>query len=188
LFVVKRIRPDQITVSKPAEPVVISKPPRILNDVEIQAIQVQKLQVVYTVQQIPDVVRDSFVNFVDWGVEGTLSKLETRPRLQSVKRPLASLEMANPDERMNEDVIEPGIPNRRLVLCAFSETSALVLYQQGGYVGTERLVIFSFGKSSGAWAATLVDYKTGSLEAILDALRRHRYSLSIPKPPVQNPV
>ena len=169
-------------------PVVVSKPPRTLTEAEIAALIAQRFQLVYKVQQIPNVVKDSFTNFVDWGVEGTLSKPETKAQWEATKRQLPPLRMADPGQRMNEDVIEEGVPNRRLVFCAYSDTSALVLYQQGGYVGTERLVIFRFGKNPGAWAAILKDYETNSLEGIQDTFRRHRYTLSLPKPPVQNPV
>ena len=89
---------------------------------------------------------------------------------------------------MNEDMIEEGVPNRRLVLSAYSDTSALVLYQQGGYVGTERLVILRFGHNPGSWEAVLKDYETKSLDGIRDTLRRHRYTHFLPTPPIQNPV
>jgi len=168
--------------------VVVSKPQRILADDEIEALIAQRFQLVYKVQEIPDVVKDSFANFVDWGVEGTLSKPETKAQWEATKRQLPSLRMADPGQRMNEDVLEPGVPNRRLVLCAFSDTSALVLYEQGGYVGTERLVIFRFGQNPGSWEAVLKDYETKSLDGIRDAWHRRRYTRFLPTPPVQNPV
>jgi hypothetical protein len=130
----------------------------VLADSEVETVLEQKFELVFKVRKIPDAVIESFNNFVDGKVE-----------------PLSPLRMADPQERMSTDDLTEGRPNRRLVLCAFSTAAGLVLYEQGGYVTTRRLVVFDFGKNPGAWGANLNAYTANTLEAIREAVRQHQY-------------
>jgi hypothetical protein len=131
--------------------------PHALSENEVKAVLAQDFRIVYKVEQIPDAVRTSFINVVDSGREDSLSDPKTRNKdfneqwkREAQKRPLPPLQMADPGQAMGSDVVMPGVPNRRLVLCGYSKSAALVLFEQGGYVDTVRLVVFDFQRSA-AW-------------------------------------
>ena len=94
---------------------------------------------------------------------------------EEFKAKLPPLRMADPGQRMDEDAIEEGVPNRRLVLCGVSKTAALVFYEQGGYVGTQRIAVFRFEPSVGASGALLDGFDARTLDDIRNAIHRRRY-------------
>lgn len=178
--------PVPATNSQTSIPVVISRSPRLLSNKEVEDLVSGEFRIVSKIQEIPAVVKDSFINFVDWGAEGRFAVLEQSKKAEALKTYHLSLDMADPGQRMNQDFIEPGVPNRRLVLCGYSESAAIVLYEQGGYVETKRLVVFKFGQNPGAWQAVLRD-ETASLVEIKTDLHQRLYTVEIPTPPVKNP-
>src|SRR5262249_11847579 len=79
-------------------------------------------------RQIPPAVLSSFVNLI---------------RQEGTKPP-----MVNPGEEMSTDMILPGVPSRRLIFAAINTSSAAIVYEQGGFVGSVRAAIFDFANQT----------------------------------------
>lgn len=105
-----------------------------LNGADVEKILgVEQFRVIRRVNEIPPVVRQSFANF---------SRLP--------------FDLANPGDEISSDVSIPGKSSRRLVFVAISDDSAVLFYQQGGFVGTFNAVVLWFGGGGRGWGGTLV--------------------------------
>ncbi len=91
--------------------------------------------------------------------------------------------MADPGEVINSDAIVPGRLSRRLVFLGLSDDSAVLLYEQGGYVGTRNVVVFWFESGGRDWGATLNDVPKdlSALKGVVHVGKFHAWSAgSIP--------
>jgi hypothetical protein len=160
----------------------IPKHPRILSSDAVEALLAGNFQLVYEVDRVPDAVRKSFENFVDWptleawaaqqGVKVEAAIAAEKSKLQ--KHPHPPLNMADPGQEMSSDDLTQGLPIRRLILCGFSSSAGFVLYQQAGYVSTVQLAVFDFGRSS-AWGGWIKTYDTRSLDDMRNVMKLQRY-------------
>jgi hypothetical protein len=132
-----------------------------LNDTDIEKLLgVDQFHVVRRVGQVPIAVRQSFSNFTD-----------------------LPFDMADPGEVINSDAIVPGRLSRRLVFLGLSDDSAVLLYEQGGYVGTCNVVVFWFESGGRDWGATLNDVPKdlSALKGVVHVGKFHAWSAgSIP--------
>jgi hypothetical protein len=104
-----------------------------LNEADIEKLLgVEQFRIVRGVRQVPITIKESFSNFT--------------------KLPF---DLANPGEEISSDAIIPGRSSRRLVFLALSEDSAVLVYEQGGYIDTLSAVIFWFGDGGRDWGTTL---------------------------------
>jgi hypothetical protein len=160
----------------------IPKHPGILSSNAVEALLDGNFQLAYEVDQIPDEVRKSFENFVDWpmieawaaqeGMKVEAAVEKEKSKLQ--KHPHPPLDMADPGQEMSSDDLTQGFPTRRLLLCGFSRSAGFLLYQQGGFVSTLQLVVFDFGRSR-AWGGRIENYDTRSLEDMRNVMKLRRY-------------
>jgi hypothetical protein len=104
-----------------------------LNEADIEKVLgVEQFSIVRRVSQVPISITESFSNFT--------------------QRPF---DLANPGEQISSDEIEPGKSSRRLVFLGLSKDSAVLVYEQGGYVDTCAAVVFWFEDGGRDWGATL---------------------------------
>lgn len=104
-----------------------------LNGADIEKILgVEHFRVIRRIGEIPPVVKESFSNFT--------------------KLPF---DLADPGEEISTDMIIPGKSSRRLVFLGLSDDSAVLFYEQGGYIDSFNTVIFWFGNGGRGWGATL---------------------------------
>jgi hypothetical protein len=128
-----------------------------LNEADIEKVLgVEQFRVVRRVRQVPIAVKESFSNFTE-----------------------LPFDLANPGEQISSDSIIRGKSSRRLVFLGLSEDSAVLVYEQGGFVGTCATVIFWFGDGGRGWGATL-DYgpipkDISSLKAVVQRGQFHTW-------------
>jgi hypothetical protein len=85
-------------------------------------------------------------------------------------------DMANPGEPMNDDVIEPGIPNRRLVLVGLGSDRDVLVYQNGGFVSTLNVIVVIHGVWGGAWGARFEDYSIDNVSGLNAAIHESKFT------------
>lgn len=120
-----------------------------LNQADIEKILgVEQLHLIRSTRRIPACVKQSFTNFTGF-----------------------SFDMADPGDPISSDAIVPGRPTRRLAFAAISDESAIVVYEQGGYVGTFNVVVFWYGEGGRDWGATLGS-PVSSVSALRTAIRK----------------
>ncbi|MHB8755862.1 MAG: hypothetical protein ACYC92_13045 [Candidatus Acidiferrales bacterium] len=103
-----------------------------LNEADVEKLlKVEHFRVVRRVRQVPSAVKQSFANFTG-----------------------LPFDMADPGKPISSDVITSA-PLRRLVFAGVSDDSAVLVYEQGGYVGTLNAVVFWYGDGGRAWRAVL---------------------------------
>jgi hypothetical protein len=104
-----------------------------LDTVDIEKILgVKQFRVIRHISQVPQVVKESFSNFAD-----------------------IPFDLADPGERISDDVVVPGMSSRRLVFLGVSDDSAVIYYEQGGIVRSLNVVVFWFGDGGRGWGAVL---------------------------------
>jgi hypothetical protein len=86
-------------------------------------------------------------------------------------------DMANPGERMATDVIEPGIPNTRLVLAGQAGDREVLIYESGGFVSFLNVIVAIHGTGGGAWSASLDDWSVDSISGLNAAIQQGKYKL-----------
>jgi hypothetical protein len=82
--------------------------------------------------------------------------------------------MNDPGERIGTDFIIPGIPARRLVFAAVGHSSAVLVYEQGGYATTLNATVFSY-VNGGAWRAILDNRSVDNVSALKTAVGNGRF-------------
>jgi hypothetical protein len=104
-----------------------------LNEVDVvKVLGADKFCLFRRVSQVPAAVKDSFSNFTG-----------------------LPFDLADPGEEISSDLIIPGKSSRRLVFWGLGDDSAVLLYEQGGYVGVSNAVVFRFEEGGRGWGATL---------------------------------
>jgi len=111
----------------------VTKDAPTLNDADIEKILgMENFRVVRRVRQVPLPVRESFANF---------SSLP--------------FDLADPGDEISTDLMIPGKSSRRLVFLGLSHDSAVLVYEQGGFVDSCNAVVFWYGDGGRGWATRL---------------------------------
>src|SRR5579863_2663533 len=84
------------------------------------------------VRQIPPTIKQSFTNVTD-----------------------VPFRMSDPGGPMSTDDLTSGAPSTRLIFTGLADNSAILLYEQGGFVDYEVLMILSFSDHGSAWVVSL---------------------------------
>jgi len=126
-----------------------------LNEADIEKVLgVEQFRVVRRVRQVPIAVKESFSNFTG-----------------------LPFDLADPGEEIGSDMIVPGKSSRRLVFLGLSDDSAVLVYEQGGYVGFCNAVVFWFEEGGRDWGGTLeyvpVPKDISSLKAVVQKGKFH---------------
>jgi hypothetical protein len=142
-------------VAKGAPPLDIVDVEKILgsNELDVQ-LGPHRFRTFRRVRQIPVAVKQSFTNFTG-----------------------LPLDIADPGQEMSSDDMTSGAPTRRLVFLAFSDDSSILVYKQGGFVGTLNVVIFYYPERGGGWSAVLKD-PVRDIESLRTAIRRGHFHVS----------
>jgi hypothetical protein len=113
----------------------ISKNAATLDAVDIEKILgVEQFRVIKRVEEVPAVIKTSFSNITG-----------------------QPFDLAEPGEQRSSDMIIPGKSSRRLVFLGVSSDSAVLFFEQGGFVGTFNTVVFWFGDGGRDWGGTLYE-------------------------------
>jgi hypothetical protein len=123
-----------------------------LSDAAVQQIVQSNFRIVRRVEQIPNAVQQGFT---------LLSHDQFR--------------MVNPGQEMSTDMILPGVPNKRLVFAGIGTDTAVLVFEQGGYVGTVNATVFAYSQQGGTWGAILDDYSVTDLRTLRAAIEQGRY-------------
>jgi len=93
-----------------------------LNDADIEKIlTMEQFRIFRRARQVPTAVRDSFTNFTNF-----------------------PFDLADPGAEISSDLIIPGKSSRRLIFLGLSGDSAVLCFEQGGFVGSVQCVFFWF--------------------------------------------
>lgn len=104
-----------------------------LNQADVEKLlNVKQFSIVRRVRQVPFAVKQSFTNLTG-----------------------LPFDMVDPGKPMSTDNIIPGVPTRRLIFAGVSDDSAILVYEQGGYVGEFNVLVFWYGDGGRDWKATL---------------------------------
>lgn len=108
-----------------------------LNEADIEKmLGVEQFRVVRRVGQIPNVVKESFSSFTQ-----------------------LPFDLVDPGEQIKNDGVMPAAKSpRRLVFLGLSRDSAILVYEQGGFVDVCNIVAFWFEEGERGWAAQLDSY------------------------------
>ena len=129
------------------------KHPRVLRLEEVEQMLRSDLSVVRRVGQVPEPVKEDYLDLTG-----------------------ERFDMADPGMQMNADVIEPGIPNSRLVFVGLGSDRDVLVYQHGGFVSTLNVIVVVHGASGGAWAAGLEDYSIDSISRLHAAIQNNQFT------------
>jgi hypothetical protein len=125
----------------------------ILKAEEVDGLLNSDFRIVRRVQQVPSVVKQDFPSLHD-------------------NEPFA---MVNPGQEMSTDMILPGVPNKRLVFAGLADSTAVVVFEQGGLADTLHVAVLSYGKSRGLWGAMLDDYSVHDIGGLRAAVENGRF-------------
>lgn len=104
-----------------------------LNEADIEKIlRMDNFRIVRRVRQVPVAVKESFSNFTE-----------------------LPFDLVDPGEAISSDAMFGARSSRRLVFLGLSSESAVLVYEQGGFVGTCNAVVFWYGDGGNGWAASL---------------------------------
>jgi hypothetical protein len=131
----------------------IQKNAHILAPNEVESLLGSQFVVVRKVGQVPPALKQSFTNFTG-----------------------LPFDMNDPGERIGTDYVIPGVPSRRLVFAALGDTSAVLVYEQGGYATTLNATVFSYVKG-GAWRAILLSHPVDNVSALKMAVEDGRFCI-----------
>jgi hypothetical protein len=124
---------------------------RTLTQSEVENLLGSQFVVVRKVRQVPPALKQSFTNFTG-----------------------LPFDMNDPGERIGTDFIVPGVPSRRLVFAAVGDSSAVLVYEQGGYFDTLNATVFSYDNGA-AWRAILDDHSVDSVLALKATIGNGRF-------------
>jgi hypothetical protein len=131
----------------------LAKNPPILRTSDVERLLSLNFRIVRTVQQVPTVVKQGF------------------PSLAG-DQPFA---MVNPGQEMSTDDILPGVPDKRLVFAGLADDTAVVVFEQGGFVGTLHVAVLRYGNGGGVWGAMLEDYSVHDVAGLRSAVENNRF-------------
>jgi hypothetical protein len=123
-----------------------------LSTADVQRIVQGDFRIVRRVQQIPTAVRQGF----------TLLSHD-------------QFSMANPGHEMSTDMILPGVPNKRLVFAGIGTDTAVLVFEQGGFVGKVHATVLAYSPRGGTWGAMLDDYNVTDLHTLRAVIEKGRY-------------
>lgn len=104
-----------------------------LNEADIEKVLgMENFRVVRRVRQVPVAVKESFSNFTE-----------------------LPFDLVDPGEEISSDDMAAGRSSRRLVFLGLSSESAVLVYEQGGFVDTCNAVVFWYGDGGRGWAVRL---------------------------------
>jgi len=123
----------KVEINLAADVTPISKNAVTLNAADIEKILgVEQFRVIRRVKEVPEAIKISFSNITG-----------------------QPFDLAEPGEVISSDMIIPGKSSRRLVFLGVSSDSAVLFFEQGGFVDTFNTVVFWFGNGGHDWGATL---------------------------------
>jgi len=127
-----RLRPPvAVTTVSLVNPVTRNAP--TLNGADIEKLLgVERFRIIRQVNQVPAVVKESFSNFTG-----------------------QPFDLVDPPKEIQHDYVVPERSRRRLVFLGLSDDSAVIVYEEGGYVDECKTVVFWFGNGGLDWGATL---------------------------------
>jgi hypothetical protein len=124
----------------------------ILAAADVEDLLGREFRVVRNVRQIPSVVKQDFLS------------LTNRP-----------FEMVNPGQEMSTDDILPNVPNERLVFAAFSDDTAVLVFEVGAFANSLHAVVFWYAKGGGRWGAMLNGYSVHDIDSLRNAVHRGQF-------------
>jgi hypothetical protein len=132
----------------------VTKDAPTLNDADIEKILgMENFRVVRRVRQVPLPVGESFANF---------SSLP--------------FDLADPGDEISTDLMIPGKSSRRLDFLGLSHDSAVLVYEQGGFVDSCNVIIFWHGNDGRAWAAK-VDCRAKNIASLRNAIIKRHFAI-----------
>jgi hypothetical protein len=123
-----------------------------LTTASVEMLLNSNFRVVRRVQQIPNVVKESF------------AALSGRP-----------FAMVNPNQDMSTDMMLPGVPNKRLVFLGLSDQTAVIVFEQGGFASSLDAVVFSYARGGGTWTVT-IDNPVQDISDLKRAVDNNRFT------------
>ena len=126
---------------------------RTLSAADVGRIVKGDFRIVHRVQQIPKAVQQGFT---------VLSHEQ--------------FSMVNPGQEMSTDMILPGVPNKRLVFAGIGKDTAVLVFEQGGYVGSVHAAVFEYLGQGGIWGAKLGFPRVTDLQTLRAVIEKGRYS------------
>ena len=115
-----------------------------------------KFDMVNDIATLPQPVKRSFCNLEHCNYEGV------------------KFDMVDPGEPMSNDDVTVGVPNKRLRFAAINNTSAIVFYEWGGFVGQHCVTIFDFQHRK-SWGGSLTSYRVTTLEQLRSAITSKQF-------------
>lgn len=112
----------------------------------------REFRIIRRVQQVPNVMKQDF------------SSLTNLP-----------FEMVNPGQEMSTDNILPNVPNKRLVFAAFSDDTAVLVFEVGAFANSLHAVVFWYGKGGGKWGAMLNGYSVHDIDSLRNTVHGGRF-------------
>jgi hypothetical protein len=124
----------------------------ILTTADVEDLLGREFRIVRSVRRIPTVVKQDF------------SSLTNRP-----------FEMVNPGQQMSTDDILPNVPNKRLVFAGFSDDTAVLVFEVGGFANSLHAVVFWYAKGEGRWGAMLNGYSVHDIDGLRNIVHRGQF-------------
>ena len=131
----------------------IARNPAPLTTPDVQRILRGDFQIVRRVRQVPVAVQQAFTVLSD-----------------------EAFEMVNPGQEMSTDMILPGVPDKRLIFAGLGNHTAVLVFEQGGYVGSVRAAIFDYVHTGGAWGAVLDDPRVTDIATLRTVIEKGHYT------------
>lgn len=126
----------------------------LLTQQDVETILNKHFKAIRRTRQIPPTIKQSFTNVAT-----------------------DLFDMGDPGGPMSSDGITPGVSTRRLVFAALADNAAILVYEQGGFINVEVIVVLSFAEHEGVWAAVLKsDVK--NLDGLRTAVRRGQFHVT----------
>ena len=144
---------------------------RALSDAEAADILNRSFKVVQKVRRLPAAVKQSIS--VAWGLPFNL---------------------VDPDDRTDDDAPPPNVPNpnapdRKMAFAGVADPeAAFMVYEVGGFVDSNEVVVIRFGNDAALWCASFPDFPPHDLSELRDAVAKHRFSpIPCHRPPNEMP-
>ena len=131
---------------------------RTLSDAEAADLLKQNFKIVQKVRRLPAAVKQSIA--VAWGLP---------------------FEIVDPDEPADPDrptpVPDPNEPQRKMIFAGVADPdAAFMVYEVGGFVDSNEVVVIRFGNDAALWCASFADFPPHDLGELRDALAKRRFS------------
>jgi hypothetical protein len=119
---------------------------------DVEKLLTSNYEVVRHVRQVPTAVRQSFTNYTG-----------------------LPFDMNDPGDPISTDAIMADASSRQLLLAAIGSDSAILVYEQGGFVSERNIVVFSYRNGGKGWAAAIGGYTPRNMASLQNAIREKKF-------------